>query len=86
MRKVLESTPDLAGTDDSVTAEGSKTILHKGLAGEDLTPVHNTESEFEIPVRVTLPAEKQSSLDALLAAARAFEPAATRCRSPNSSR
>jgi multidrug efflux pump subunit AcrB len=88
VRKVLESTPDLVGIDDSVTAEGSKTILHvlqnkaalldvaqsdivevvrMGLAGEDVTPVHNHESKFEIPVRVTLPAEKQSSLDALMA-------------------
>jgi multidrug efflux pump subunit AcrB len=37
-----------------------------GLTGEDVTPVHNVASKFEIPVRVTLPAEKQSSLEALL--------------------
>ena len=41
-------------------------VVRMGLAGEDVTPVHNAESKFEIPVRVTLPAEKQSSLDALL--------------------
>jgi len=41
-------------------------VVSMGLAGQDVTPAHNTESKFEIPVRVTLPAEKQSSLDALL--------------------
>ena len=87
VRKVLESTPDLVGVDDSVQADAKKTVLHVlqskaallgvaqtdivdvvriGLAGEDATPVHNAESKFEIPVRVTLPAEKQSSLEALL--------------------
>jgi len=87
VRKVLEETPDLVGVHDSVTAAGSKTVLHvlqnkaalldvaqsaivevvrMGLAGEDVTPVHNSESKFEIPVRVTLPAEQQSSLEALL--------------------
>ena len=87
VRKVLESTPDLVGIDDSVQADAKKTVLHvlqskaallgvaqsdivdvvrMGLAGEDVTPVHNAESKFEIPVRVLLPAEKQSSLDALL--------------------
>jgi multidrug efflux pump subunit AcrB len=87
VRKVLESTPDLVGIDDSVQADTRKTVLHvlqskaallgvvqsdivevvrMGLSGEDVTPVHNAESKFEIPVRVTLPAEKQSSLEALL--------------------
>ncbi|MBI4743114.1 MAG: efflux RND transporter permease subunit [Betaproteobacteria bacterium] len=41
-------------------------VVRMGLAGEDVVPVHNTESKFEIPVRVMLPAEKQGSLDALL--------------------
>ncbi|MFZ2854647.1 MAG: efflux RND transporter permease subunit [Rhodocyclaceae bacterium] len=41
-------------------------VVRMGLSGEDVTPVHNAESKFEIPVRVMLPAEKQSSLDALL--------------------
>jgi len=41
-------------------------VVSMGLAGQDVTPVRNTESKFEIPVRVTLPAEKQSNLDALL--------------------
>ena len=41
-------------------------VVGMGLAGQDVTPARNTESKFEIPVRVTLPAEKQSTLDALL--------------------
>ena len=87
VRRVLEATPDLVAIDDSITSEGSKTILHVvqnkaalldvaqsdivdavrlGLAGDDVTPVHNTSAKFEIPIRVTLPPETQSSLDALL--------------------
>jgi multidrug efflux pump subunit AcrB len=37
-----------------------------GLAGEDVTPLHDGEAKYEIPVRITLPAERQSSLDSLL--------------------
>jgi multidrug efflux pump subunit AcrB len=41
-------------------------VVKLGLAGEDVTPVHTGESKFEIPVRITLPAERQNSLDQLL--------------------
>ncbi len=41
-------------------------VVGMGLAGMDVTPARNTDSKFEIPVRVVLPAEKQSTLDALL--------------------
>jgi multidrug efflux pump subunit AcrB len=37
-----------------------------GLSGEDVTPVHDGDSKYEIPVRVTLPAERQDSIDQLL--------------------
>jgi len=37
-----------------------------GLSGEDVTPLHDGEAKYEIPVRITLPAEKQDSLDSLL--------------------
>ena len=37
-----------------------------GLAGQDVTPARNTESKFEIPVRIVLPAEKKGNFDALL--------------------
>ncbi len=36
------------------------------LAGEDVTPVHDGDAKYEIPVRITLPAEQQSTLDQLL--------------------
>ncbi|MDK9724953.1 MAG: efflux RND transporter permease subunit [Sterolibacteriaceae bacterium MAG5] len=37
-----------------------------GLSGEDVTPVHDGDSKYEVPVRITLPAERQDSLDQLL--------------------
>ena len=59
---VLQSKAALLGVAQSDIVE----VVRLGLAGEDVTPVHNADSKFEIPVRVTLPASKQSSLDALL--------------------
>ncbi len=59
---VLQSKAALLGVAQSDIVD----VVRMGLAGEDVTSVHNTESKFEIPVRLTLPAEKQSSLDALL--------------------
>ncbi|HQU80002.1 MAG TPA: efflux RND transporter permease subunit [Azonexus sp.] len=59
---VLQSKAALLGVAQADIIE----VVSMGLAGQDVTPVHNTDSKFEIPVRVTLPAEKQSNLDALL--------------------
>ena len=59
---VLQSKAALLGVAQSDIVE----VVRMGLSGEDVTPVHNAESKFEVPVRVTLPADKQSSLDALL--------------------
>ncbi|MBL8421041.1 MAG: efflux RND transporter permease subunit [Dechloromonas sp.] len=59
---VLQSKAALLGVAQSDIVE----VVGMGLAGQDVTPVHNADSKFEIPVRVTLPAEKQSNLDALL--------------------
>ncbi len=59
---VLQSKAALLGVAQSDIVE----VVGMGLAGQDVTPARNTESKFEIPVRVTLPAEKQSNLDALL--------------------
>ncbi|HEX5392522.1 MAG TPA: efflux RND transporter permease subunit [Rhodocyclaceae bacterium] len=42
-------------------------VVRMALAGEDVTPVHDGESKYEIPVRVVLPAERQDSVDQLLA-------------------
>ena len=41
-------------------------VVGMGLSGMDVTPVRNTDSKFGIPVRIVLPPEKLSSLDALL--------------------
>ena len=59
---VLQSKAALLGVAQSDIVE----VVGMGLAGQDVTPARNTDSKFEIPVRVTLPAEKQSNLDALL--------------------
>jgi len=59
---VLQSKAALLGVAQSDIIE----VVGMGLAGQDVTPARNTESKFEIPVRITLPAEKQSNLDALL--------------------
>jgi multidrug efflux pump subunit AcrB len=59
---VLQSKAALLGVAQSDIIE----VVSMGLAGQDVTPAHNADSKFEIPVRITLPAEKQSSLDALL--------------------
>jgi multidrug efflux pump subunit AcrB len=40
--------------------------VRMGLSGEDVTPMHDGDAKYEIPVRITLPAERQSSLDHLL--------------------
>jgi multidrug efflux pump subunit AcrB len=37
-----------------------------GLSGEDVIPLHDGDAKYEIPVRITLPAERQSSIDTLL--------------------
>ncbi|WP_428827116.1 efflux RND transporter permease subunit [Azonexus sp. IMCC34842] len=59
---VLQSKAALLGVAQSDIIE----VVSTGLAGLDVTPAHNADSKFEIPVRVTLPAEQQSTLDALL--------------------
>ena len=37
-----------------------------GLAGADVTPLHDGQSKYEVPVRIALPAERQGGLDELL--------------------
>jgi multidrug efflux pump subunit AcrB len=59
---VLQSKAALLGVAQSDIVE----VVGMGLSGQDVTPARNTESKFEIPVRIALPAEKQSTLDALL--------------------
>lgn len=42
------------------------TTLRVGLSGLDVTPLHDGQSRYEVPVRLTLPPEKQSKLDDVL--------------------
>jgi multidrug efflux pump subunit AcrB len=41
-------------------------VVRMALSGEDVTPVHDGESKYEIPVHVVLPAERQDNIDQLL--------------------
>ncbi|MCF8179675.1 MAG: efflux RND transporter permease subunit [Sulfuritalea sp.] len=41
-------------------------VMRLGLTGEDVTPVHDGDAKYEIPVRIVLPAERQNSIDHLL--------------------
>jgi len=40
--------------------------IHMGLAGADVTPLHDGQSKYEVPVRIALPPERQGELDELL--------------------
>jgi multidrug efflux pump subunit AcrB len=59
---VLQNKAALAGVAQKDVVE----TMRMGLSGEYVTPVHSGEAKYEIPVRVTLPPERQSSLDQLL--------------------
>ena len=59
---VLQAKAALLGVAQSDIVE----VVGMGLAGADVTPVRNADSKFEVPVRITLPAEQQATLDSLL--------------------
>jgi multidrug efflux pump subunit AcrB len=59
---VLQNKAALAGVAQKDIVE----TMRMGLTGEDVTPVHSGDAKYEIPVRLTLPPERQSSLDQLL--------------------
>jgi multidrug efflux pump subunit AcrB len=40
--------------------------IRAGLAGADVTPLHDGQSKYEVPVRITLPPERQGELDEIL--------------------
>jgi len=40
--------------------------IRMGLAGADVTPLHDGQSKYEVPVRIALPPERQGALDELL--------------------
>jgi multidrug efflux pump subunit AcrB len=60
--RVLQNKAALAG----VAARDIVATMRMGLAGDYVTPIHSGEGKYEIPVRVTLPPERQSNLDELL--------------------
>ena len=41
-------------------------VMRLGLEGANVTPVHGRENKYEVPVRIQLPAQRQSSIDQLL--------------------
>jgi len=41
-------------------------VVRMALSGEDVTPVHDGESKYEVPVHVVLPAERQDAIEQLL--------------------
>ena len=40
--------------------------MKMGLSGENVTPIHGSGAKYEIPVRITLPPERQSAIGELL--------------------
>jgi multidrug efflux pump subunit AcrB len=60
--KVLQNKAALAG----VAPRDIVATMRMGLAGDYVTPIHSGEAKYEIPVRLTLPPERQSNLDELL--------------------
>jgi multidrug efflux pump subunit AcrB len=60
--RVLQAKAALMGVAQKDVVE----VMRMGLSGEEVTPVHDGEAKFEIPVKVTLAPERQSSLDELL--------------------
>jgi multidrug efflux pump subunit AcrB len=66
-------------------------VVRLGLSGENVTPVHGGDNKYEVPVRIQLPAVRQSELGNLLSHAgararrrqrRPAHPSRKWCRSP----
>jgi len=49
-----------------VSARDVVETMRMGLLGDDVTPIHDGHSKYEVPVRIELPAERQGHLDELL--------------------
>ena len=60
--KVLQNKAAVAG----VSQKDIVAVMKMGLSGEDVTPIHGGTSKYEIPVRITLAPERQSSMNELL--------------------
>ncbi|MFN3715602.1 MAG: efflux RND transporter permease subunit [Thiobacillus sp.] len=60
--RVLQNKAAVAG----VAQKDVVAAMKMGLSGENVTPIHGSGAKYEIPVRITLPPERQSSIDELL--------------------
>lgn len=60
--RVLQNKAALAG----VAQKDIVATMKMGLAGENVTPIHGSGAKYEIPVRITLPPERQSKIEELL--------------------
>ena len=60
--KVDQAKASLAGISRRDVVE----TMRIGLAGADVTPIHDGVSKYEVPVRVTLPAERRGELEEFL--------------------
>jgi multidrug efflux pump subunit AcrB len=62
LMRVLQGKAALSGVAQKDIVE----TVRAGLSGEYVTPLHNGEAKYEVPVRLSLPPERQSSIDELL--------------------
>jgi multidrug efflux pump subunit AcrB len=60
--RVLQNKAAMAG----VAQKDIVAAMAMGLSGESVTPIHGSGAKYEIPVRVTLPPERQNGIDELL--------------------
>ena len=60
--KVDQAKSALAGVSRRSVAE----TMRIGLSGAEVTPVHDGQSKYEVPVRLEIPPERAGSLDAML--------------------
>jgi multidrug efflux pump subunit AcrB len=60
--KVDQSKAALLG----VTRRDVVETMRVGLSGEDVTPLHDGASKYEVPVRLALPSERQGEVDSFL--------------------
>ncbi len=60
--RVLQNKAAVAG----VAQKDIVAAMKMGLSGENVTPIHGSGAKYEIPVRITLPPERQSQIDELL--------------------
>jgi len=60
--RVLQNKAAVAG----VAQKDIVAAMRMGLSGENVTPIHGSGAKYEIPVRITLPPERQSHIEELL--------------------